>query len=101
MLSISFEALEAGRTRFFISGNKALKVVNTQAAGPSQISVGVLTRVGIDLLKLVNPQADLAYLKAIAQKFNAPGTTVSMLDIEWIDGENFKWTSETPLILEG
>lgn len=99
MLGLTFGKKNAGSEAYYFNGELAIKFRFESGHSEVQMSVGMLTFAGIQLLKLVAPIADMEYVKIFSRKFNADGVSISICRIRMVDEVSFQILDETPLQL--
>ena len=76
-LSFSFEASTAGTTTYLFYGSLVLFLEREQDTPEIDNRVGVLTKAGTELMKLISIQPDMEYVKFVTRKFNREGMKIA------------------------
>jgi hypothetical protein len=66
----------------------------------ARFPVELLSKIGSELLHVVEIQLGFAYLKIIAQRFNHGGVIVSIVKIQWTGSTIFNLSDEQRLQLD-
>lgn len=94
-LDLVSENYPAGQTSTFIYGPLILIFDRTVATPQPNRPVGALTKVGVELLKLVTIQPDMNYVKRVFRHFQARGVIYSWATIIDTDGDKIQYGNKT------
>jgi len=95
-LALQLPPQTAGQTSNFVYGPLILIFERDKDTPPQQISnVGVLTKVGVELLQLVIVQPDMDYVKFVGQRFRAEGIKFAWAPINGINKDQIYFGNKT------
>ena len=94
-LSFRFEATVAGDNSALLYGPLILTIERSKATPALGCDVGVLTRVGTELLQLLNIEPDLDYIEVVQKGFDADGVAFAWARLSSIVGSTFHFGTKT------
>lgn len=96
-LHFSFNASKAGSTSHLVYGPLIVSFEREKDTPAVGSQVGVLTKVGMELLPLVTVEPDMDYLGLAAKRFRADGVKVAWAPIQKIEGDRIQFGAKTYL----
>ncbi|WP_375471607.1 DUF2806 domain-containing protein [uncultured Nostoc sp.] len=99
-LGFSFEASTSGSTSNLLYSSLILLFEREKDTPKIENKVGVLTKAGTELLKLISVQPDMEYIEFVAQKFKREGMKIAWAPIIREDGENPLIGDKTYIVTE-
>ncbi len=94
-LSLQFPPQTAAQTMSFIYGPLILIFERDKDTPQLASNVGVLTKVGVELLQLVTVQPDMDYVKFVGQRFRADGMKFAWATISGIIKDQIHFDNKT------
>ena len=94
-LEYSFNPSKVGETSHLIYGPLIIFIEREKDTLKLGSNVGLLTRVGIELLQLVNIQPDMKYIDIVCKSFNKEGVKFAFAKIKNLDGEKIEYENKT------
>nr|WP_298907170.1 DUF2806 domain-containing protein [uncultured Nostoc sp.] len=98
-LGFSFEASTSGSTSNLLYSSLILLFEREKDTPEIGNEVGMLTKAGTELLKLISVQPDMEYIEFVAQKFKREGMKIAWAPIIE-DGENLSIGDKTYIVTE-
>lgn len=96
-LEFSLNPSNAGQMSHFTYGSLILMLEREKDTQKLSSAVGVLTRVGVELLKLLTVQPDMNYVQFVGKQFSAEGVKFSWAPILGIAGDQIHFGAKTYL----
>ncbi|NJO80666.1 MAG: DUF2806 domain-containing protein [Cyanobacteria bacterium RM1_2_2] len=97
LLNFSFEPCSAGTTSQLLYGSLIILFEREKDTSKIASKVGVLTKAGAELLKLVSIEPDMEYIQAIAQLFYVEGMKVAWATVLREEGDYIHLGNKTYL----
>ncbi len=94
-LEFSFNAVSAGEMSHFLYGPLILMFEREKDTPKLASVVGLLTRVGIELLQLLTVQPDMEYVEFVGKRFNADGVKFAWAPIVGVVGDRVHFGVKT------
>lgn len=94
-LEISFPTLGAGETSHLCYGPLILLFERDKDTPKLASGVGVLTKVGVELLQLITIQPDMEYVNFVGKRFRAEGVKFAWAPIVQFLGEQVRYGNKT------
>jgi len=94
-LEFSFNALGAGVSSNFVYGPLILMFERKKDTPKLASGVGLLTRVGIELLQLLSVQPDMEYVQFVGKRFTADGVKFAWAPILGTNGNQIHFGAKT------
>lgn len=94
-LEFSFKPLGAGQMSNFIYGSLILLIERDKDTQKLRSGIGLLTRVGIELLQLLTMQPDMEYVHFVGKQFAADGVKFAWAPILEIVGNQIHFGAKT------